>query len=905
MSRPVCLLAAAFVLCILETAIAAEPASKGQTPPHRVYGRLLDPREHPDYDRRAVKPPSWDTFGDRTQFMTLRGFQVKDQTIVNFAADLERYTRQYELGDVIWPSYEILFAKNLGELADEIQRRGLYLFDIWGYVPGSGPGGYWQAYHADPKTFAMLESKLGERWLGTDIGEQDGRYIGGYSGMLLPASASRQEQYFNFQRHFERMGDELGNKHSTLVSLNFGHYFLKEGTYTLIGAEAAQGLPNSQVYYTFIRGAGKQYGVPWFGNASVWNRWGYKNYEASGKDGVEFGPTKGTSLSLLKRLLYSHILYNSVSVGFESGWFIKDQLSPIGHIQQSAQRWVRQHGQPGTMVTPVALLLDFYSGWTFPRHLYTADVYRVWGNLPYDAGDYLTDAVLDLLYPGYQDASYFHDESGFQVATPYGDIADCLLSDAPQWLLDRYAVLVVAGRLQAGQETRDRLQAYVDHGGHLVLPEAILPRLPGGISATGRGQLTILPGDFAVDIRKDIDPAALASHTDQPLAKPYALRPDARQALDAIFRQQQLFAAESPGLSLITCRKGPGQYTVGVANNGWRELPLKLVSFCGQIESLEELSLDQAERQAAGFAPECVDVKTLGQNTPTTIAGGDVRIFAVRVKESGVEEVVHTAPSPRPKGRVLPLRKIVSVKEQILARPTFFQHFDGVVIDWRYLHEREAAALERESHWLKRQGLRIFVDLSSGINLYPDLRLVDNDPPEYAASTATMADVIAKMPRIGSHDLILRLHRAPENNFTSEQTRAAFDKTLKKLASQAAEHQVTLYLRTSDVADGSHILDRVASKNIRLAVSLAGLGAPDNAATAVKEKIGLWLVAAQRRDVAGRVYDNWAPIHEAGNHDALGHWTALAPEAPLALDALYDSPDEEYRDAAVLETLVR
>jgi hypothetical protein len=893
-----------FCLCLAATAIGAEPASDAAAGPHRVYMGLLEPREHPDYERRAVKPPSWDLFGNRTQFMALRGFTVKDQMIVDYAAELERYSRQYELGDVVWPSYEILFAKNLGDLADEIQRRGLYLFDVWGYVPGSGPGGYWQAFHPAPETFAMLEAKLGPRWLGTDNGEQDGRYIGGYSGEMSPSSASRQEQYFNFQRHFERLSDDLGHKHSTLVSLNYGHYFLKEGTYTLIGAEAAQALPNSQVYYAFIRGAGKQYGVPWFGNASVWNRWGHKNMESSGND---FGPTKGTSLSLLKRLLYSHILYNSVAVGFESGWIAKDQLSPIGRIQQLAQRWVRQHGQPGTMQTPVALMVDFYSGWTFPRHLYTGRVYRVWGNLPYDSGDYLTDAVLDMLYPGYQDSSYYHDESGFQVATPYGDIADCLMSDAPAWLLDRYPVLVVAGRLSGGQEIRDKLQAYVEHGGHLVLPESNLALLPGGIAAAGRGRLTVLEGDFAVELKKDLDPAALANKEDQPLAKPYTLRPDARATLDAIFRQQQLFGTESPGLSLIACRKGPGEYTVGVANNGWRELPLKLVSFCGEIQSQEELVLDQAERESPGFTPECVDGKALGQNTATTIAGGDVRIFAVRVKESGVEEIAHQAPAAGPKGRLLPLRKIVSLKEAILARPTFFEHFDGVVIDWRYLHEREAAALERESGWLKRQGVRIYVDLSSGINLFPDLRLVDNDAVEYGASMAAISDVIAKMPKLGSHDLIFRLHRVPENNITDGETYASFDKTLRVLAGQAAERQVTLYFRTSDVNYGSHILDRVGAEhtNLRLAVSLAGAAPAGDVPAKVKERIGLWLLSSQRCDVAGVAWDNWAPLVEATNPDALRSWIALAPDAPAALDAVYDSQDAEYRDAVVLETIAR
>ena len=217
------------------------------------------------------------------------------------------------------------------------------------------------------------------------------------------------------------MTDQLGNSMSALVSLSFGHYFLKEGVYKLIGAETAQALPNAQLFYVFIRGAGKQYGVPWFGNASVFNRWGYKVYGAEGSDtGTRYGPTRGTSLSLMKRLMYSQILYNSMLVSFESGWFYGVQtssqggweassknagLTPIGKIQRSAGRWIREVGQPGAMVTPIALIVDFFAGWTFPRHLYTSNVYRVWGNLPYGPGDYLTDGVLDMLYTGYQDSS--------------------------------------------------------------------------------------------------------------------------------------------------------------------------------------------------------------------------------------------------------------------------------------------------------------------------------------------------------------------------------------------------------------------------------------------------------------------------------------------------------------------
>lgn len=910
------------VLGLLIIVVAACPraeAAEQSGQPRRVYSHLLDPREHPDYNRRAVKPPTWETFKNRTQFTCLRGFGIENDRIVGYEDEIEKYTRIYELGDVIWPSYPILFAKNLADLAQEIKRRDLYLFDIWGYVPGSGPGGYWQQFTPPAEAFEMLEQTLGERWLGTDIGEQDGRYIGGYANQMTPASAGRFEQYVNFQRFFERMGDDLGHRHATLVSLNFGHYLLKEGTFTLIGAETAQALPNNQVYYAFIRGAGKQYGVPWFGNASVYNRWGYKTYGSSGGD---HGPTKGTSLSLMKRLLYSHVLYNSVAVGFESGWFEGEALSPIGRIQQAGQRWVRQHGQPGVMYTPVALLLDFHAGWSFPRHLYSGNVFRVWGNLPYGPGDYLTDAVLNLLYPGYADSSYFHDEAGFITPTPYGDIADCLLSDAPLWLLSRYAVIVVAGELAGGREIRDKLQSYVENGGHLVITTGNLAKLPGGIAGRkedaspdttpcGKGRITVLATEFGVDAAEDAD-RPLRSEVDRPLPRPYKLRPEVRRRLDAIFRRQMLFDVGNRDLSVVTCRQEPGAYTLGIINNTWRPLPFKVTSFCGPVESLSELLLDKSEFGAVGHVPESVEGTSLGDNTDSTIRGGDIRVFRVRVNEMGVETIAHESPPARPQGRLLPLRNIRSVKREIMARPTFFEHFDGVVLDWRYLRDHEKTSLERQARWIGRQGLRVFVDASSGVNLYPTLRLVDNVARDYNESMATLSDIMAKMKMLNARDLILSLHRYPENNLTSEQTNESFVQTLRRLAAEANQLGITLHLRMAfgkppwNLKEMDALIDEVGVDNLRLAASTALLLETELSPAAVGvigSRLGLWLIAAPQTDLSGRLWDAHAPVHRFSETARLAEWIALGRKAPMIMDAVFTNPDEGYLEAIALRRL--
>lgn len=959
---------------------------------HRVYAHLLDPREHPDYTRHHIQPPNWDTFGGRTQFATLRDFKIVDGKIVDYVGKMDKYSQQYGLGKVIWPSYPILFAENLSGFVEEIRRRRLFLFDIYGYVPGSGPGGGPQQFQPPAGALELLQTQLGDHWLGMDNGEQDGRYIGLYADEMYPSSGSRLLQYMNFQRFFERLTDQLGDKMSALVSLNFGHYFLKEGLYTLIGAETGQALPNGQVFLCVYSGGGQTIRrAVVFGNVSGWNRWGWKEYgleEHSGR--AAGGPTKGTSLSLLKRLMYSQILYDSMLVGFDQGWFYRqreagadgvsqdqietERLSPIGEIQRGAGRWIREAGQPGALVTPVALMLDFFAGWTFPRQLYTSNVYRVWGNLPYGPGDYLTDGVLDMLYPSYQNSSYFHDESGFLTPTPYGDGADCLLSDAPGWLLAHYPMLVVAGELEGGAEIRDKLEAYVKDGGRLLITAGNLAKLPRGLTGIkvegrlkhleagesvevgetrlvedspfdiyllsfpkgtrlraqvvgipaavkmeyGKGWITLLANPFGVGSKEVAGVQAALSEdvkneVDHQLANPYPLLKHVRQILDEAFRGIMLFEA-GEGLSLITCRKGAGEYTLGVSNNAWRQRPLKIVSHCGHIESLRELPLDQSEKDAVGYLPEGLEYADLGVSGKNTIAGGDMRIFTVKVREENVEEIAHVAPPARPQGRAIVLREVRSIKEEVLARPSFFHHFDSAAVDWRYLHQRDKKRLQHENEWIQLQKLKLSIDLTSGINLYPCLRLLDNIKADYLSSLAVIEDVMEKMEILQSHDLILSLHRYPENNFTYAQCWQSFTTTLRQIYERVKDRQLMVDLRLSlnkppeDLSKAAEFIEQVGAPNLRLAPSTSFLlvkkTSPSEARKLLEGKVGLWLVDTPRFDDVGRVWNGHTPIRGYKERQSLANILGVDPEAPFVLDVVYNNYDGEYLDAKLLREIL-
>lgn len=922
----------------------------------RLYPYKVTPSLHPDYSRYHVKSPDASLFGDKIQFIALRDLSG------DYKQKLDLWVDKDKLGDILWVSYPLVYQDNLKEVVAEIKKRNLYLFDLWGYIPGSGPGGYWQQFVIPKGVLNLFETELGNRWLGMDNGEQDGRYVGNFAPRMYPLGADRKQQYFNFQRHFQEMGDQLGNKMATLVSLNFGHYFLKEGVYTLIGAETAQGLPNSQIYYSFIRGAGKQYGVNWFGNASVWNRWGYKTY---GKEATNIdddynsgGPLKGTSLGLLKRLIYNHLLYNCVAVGFEGSMRLdNDQLSPIGKIQQNAVKWVDKHGDPGVMYTPVALMTDFFSGWSFPRHLYSRQAYKVWGNLPYEQSDYLTDAMLNILYPGYQDASYYKDERGFIAPTPYGDMADCLMSDASLSVLKQYPVLVIADELRPGKEIQDKLQAYVEEGGHLVITAGSLKNMPGGIaeikttgkiitstdpvlyngkawsetaaytlaelsyppSATilqqsgtipaavqlnsGKGKITVIASPYAVtDIPQCELPVKVKE--EYPLDKPYPMLKHAEALMQDIFASVQLFET-NPELSLITCSKGNGEYTVLISNEYWTPKEFSIAAKTGKIASIKELLTDCSEIKALGYAPKVVTASA-GKNTSKTIAGGNSRIFHIQLKEADVTVLPQIAPIPNQTGRALVLRNTLNIKEEILSRPTFFAHYDRVVLDWRYLHNKEKEALKAEAGWLGRQKLNISVDLTSGLNLYPDLRIVNNDSLIYQKSMAVMKSVIDKMTLLGADELIIASQRSIENNFTPEQFDLSLRESLRELSDYAAKANICLVLRqavarTPDTIEGlQKLVQDVDRPNFTLAPALSLLlnneHLDEDLSRLKQMNIRHLLISSTEKDIHNQLWNTNAPLYKSEQKDAIRKILNAFPGAQYIMDGLYASFDEEYLD---------
>ena len=419
-------------------------------------------------------------------------------------ASLDDFHEFYDFGDVCWPHIGICpqrrlcdsdeaYQKALHDMESRLQvvrDKGLLLFDIWGYVPYDERFPYTIA----PEHHEILLRVFGDRFLGYDNGEQDGRYIGSYADQ--GSAKNRREGWEDFVKWDEHVCQDGMSYMNATGSLNFSHYY-GERQARMLGLETAQGLPSDTLLFAFLRGASKQYGRLTYQATSIWSRFGYTMYDdrkTNGQEGYGLGPSKGASLSLHKRLFFSSYLGGDSIVGSEASQFTADrlengapELSPLGRQHLQIMEWVRKHPDRGVMYAPIGLVLDFYNGWNMPRHLYRGDTYKIWGKLPDEKGDYLVDGLFRMIWPGYEDCSYLRNERGFLTATPYGDIFDVLTNRCLPEVLKQYTCLLLLGPMEMSPSWTQSLIQFVEAGGDLILDAENAMSLPQEIIGVRTG----------------------------------------------------------------------------------------------------------------------------------------------------------------------------------------------------------------------------------------------------------------------------------------------------------------------------------------------------------------------------------------------------------------------------------
>jgi hypothetical protein len=326
-----------------------------------------------------------------------------------------------------------------------------------------------------------------------------------------------------------------------------------------------------------------------------------------------------------------------------------------------------------------------------------------------------------------------------------------------------------------------------------------------------------------------------ACQVDTPTLSPQPIAGTVARVVSNAMAEQALFDLSGPGtagstnLSWVAKAVAADEYLLGVSNTQLTEQPLHVRAKFGTILSVEEVPLDQAEKSEPGYLPHGFEGVDTGRSTNTTIAGADFRVLRLKVMVDGagagagaaagsqlntrggsvrIRPIPHTIPPRAPTGvwMRLPLASAMSapsgatggyeygrqqsaLRGAILRRPCFRQLFDGVLVDWSYLHVRTNTTLAADAAWLRSQRLNISVDLSSGINLFPGLRLgnfTGPSDPFFNRSLVTVRDVMQKTSMMGGRRLLLSLHGMPELGPDSATVKATVASTVTMLAREAA-----------------------------------------------------------------------------------------------------------------------
>lgn len=956
---------------------------------NRTYIYKINPEEYPEYLQRVAPAVTREALENRIQFTSIRAFQITDNAhgtpprgqdaaatknsvgkIVNMEETIDMYVRHFKLGKVLWPVYPTLFAENFDELVELCKRDGLYLYDFWGYVPGSNPSAdsIWGEYAVPPAVDSIMREGLGNHFLGYDNGEQDGRYSG-YARQLAPLADNRRTQYKNFQKYFEKLFDAMLNHTVTLSSLTFLHYFAKEGNSIMLGAETGQALPSSPMWFSFIRGAGKQYGLLWYGNASVWNRWGYKDYCVDSKEpdtsgGYEMGRFAGTSLGLLKRLIYNHYMYNCDILGFENSWLtvkpeadVKDAeksykigescniLTPIGEIQRDCVKFTERYPDPGTMYTPLAIVSDFFAGWVPPRHLYAGEIYRVWGNLPYNNGDYQLHALLSMLYPGYENAGFYRDERGFDPPTPFGEIADVFLSDVRGAVLNRYAAAVILSSVELTLELYLKLKDYVCGGGRIIMfadtiykhaglckydPDYLrffgIKELSCGIDgkyniqplesetkeknilsrAYQNGTVTVvINGDGLIASEQNFNKE---NNANSPISQPYSFTPDIEEFFEGEFNDMRIVSVNNKNLRYCvnifkTDGDGKNEYTLYVANSLFHEERFDIVCHNGTVVNAEMLDISVDVN-------ECEEYLPLLREDGYTDAGDGVGAYAVKPGDCQIWRVttagkpLNTCPKSLPitqeKPLFLKIDVCTSIKDFLLDHPTFSHNFKGVMVGAEYFDKLDKFAAEKESHYVKLQKVRVMVDFTGMINHFPDFSLIGNIPERAEDSINRITSILDKAQFYGTEAIIVTSQRNAENEYTHEQAKEGLKKSFEQIERICTERGITMYAqnRHSTIYNSGEIKTVADHYAVNTAYAqVEGYDCKKDFSSA-----SLLMLSSAMSDKFGQRYAVNKPVYSSQLKDELKSCFDIACEKniPIVMSAEYNNWDEVICDLIFL-----
>ncbi|MBO7146561.1 MAG: hypothetical protein J6W81_02295 [Lentisphaeria bacterium] len=322
----------------------------------------------------------------------------------------------------------------------------------------------------------------------------------------FPKAATKDQFVARMKKAFERKSSLYFGDPSRLSFMhagwNVGHLaaYWGAGMITLETSNSGGGdtYYRWQVGMSFARGAARQYSIPWMWYiASCIN-----GYTAAGKWVSSYEPgfdsNNGVGPSWLKRCFYLAYFSGANLMELEH-WYLKVlavdkekpknyKLSRIGKHYVEFSEFASANPDRGVAYTPIALLTPFNQG------------YPQWGGngfssaKPYTRNDFALDAFWATIVPAYdRDPALRRGEQGALFNSPYGDLFDVIIPDAPEHrnlaeVLSGYKAAIITGDIKVTPELTNILLDYVKNGGTLLLHvgqlNSVIPAKTAGLHVT-------------------------------------------------------------------------------------------------------------------------------------------------------------------------------------------------------------------------------------------------------------------------------------------------------------------------------------------------------------------------------------------------------------------------------------
>jgi hypothetical protein len=496
----------------------------------RLFTDAHRPELHPTFARRMSQPPLAHQMPEIPVWGAGRSPGTSMTAFNRTKAAIALEHQATIGGSMWWGSEDTICTENFHQLVKLMNEKNFTMGRVNGFHPDEAAHELNMSSPNCSVGMAAAEAILGPRFLGTSSTEEGGRWnnmpLDGQVALasLEPAigEAGRHAQRSAWSEYYEGEFEYVGRKVTQLsTSTDETHLVAETGFVTLVGTESSQGYGNDQIMYAVNRGAAKQHGIALGAGVSVSNGFGGKvplpgwptiNQTQCDRDSTrKQGPSCGTSLSLMKRLLVHEILYGATTATIEDFQFCGPYCKPacdadgegglgvptsIGRLQKRLWKFFRELTRNGSdpsaplggaaHVATFAVVHDADVGWQYPcsnakniwEHGVVFTPFRNMRNSPWRKTDFFLDGVLDTVYPGYAVGRYGRDERGYLSPTPHGDTLDFLLDDVEEEVLRRYDTVVVTGTMRRTPRTMlRRLSRLIASGGNVIITADALATL--------------------------------------------------------------------------------------------------------------------------------------------------------------------------------------------------------------------------------------------------------------------------------------------------------------------------------------------------------------------------------------------------------------------------------------------